>query len=131
MFKINLKLDNASKQLIDSLPGKFRDGLSKSLTRAMLFAEGKAKQIFKESGPVLPPPGPLVARTGHLRRNIKSGASGDEGWIGTNVRYGIIHESIGAGKIKALRPFLAPSFKGDNLDKIKDIIIDDIIKEFK
>ena len=131
MLKLNLKLDNVSKQLIDSLPDKFRDGLSKSLTRAMLFAEGKSKQIFKEGGPVLALPGPLVARTGHLRRSITSGASRDEGWIGTNVQYGAIHESIGAGKMKVLRPFLGPSFEGDNLEKIKDIIIGDVIKELK
>lgn len=129
MLKVNFKLDPASEAYLNSLPDKFSKGLSKALVDAMLFAESEAKQIFKEGGPVLPPPGPLVARTGHLRRSITSGAEGNVGWVGTNVLYGKVHELTGAGKAKVLRPFLGPSFSGKNLDKIGDILIDGIFKE--
>lgn len=127
MIDIKLILDPESKQYIASLSERFKEGLSKALIDAMLFAEGQAKAIFKESGPVLPPPGPLVARSGHLRRSIKSDAKGNVGWVGTNVEYGAIHE-LGLGKMPE-RPFIGPSFEGKNLDKIGDILIDGIIKE--
>lgn len=123
MLDIKFKLDAKSKRLINSLDDKFEDGISKVLVRAMLFAEGEAKQIFKEGGPVRKPPGPLVARTGHLRRSIRSGVSGNTGWIGTEVIYGKYNEPT--------RPFLRPSFEGGNLTKIRKIISDGIYKEFK
>ena len=129
MIKVNLSIESLSWKYIEALPDKFKLGLSKSLVKAMLFAESKSKAIFKEGGPVLPPPGPLVARTGHLRRSIRSGVKDGVGYIDSNVEYGAIHEIIGAGKKRALRPFLMPSFEGDNLEKIKSIIVNDIVKE--
>lgn len=127
MLKVNFKLDAASESYLNALPEKFNKGLSKALVDAMLYAEGKSKTIFKEGGPVLPPPGPLVARTGHLRRSIQSGAINNIGWVGTNVKYGAYHE-LGIGKMPE-RPFIGPSFKGKNLDKIGDILIDGVMKE--
>ena len=121
MLKVNFKLDPASEAYLNSLPKKFSKGLSKALIDAMLFAEGRSKAIFKEGGPVLPPPGPLVARTGHLRRSITSGVTNDKGWIGTGVKYGAYNEPV--------RPFLGPSFEGKNLDKIGDILVGGIFKE--
>lgn len=129
MLDIKLKLDPKSEKYIKDMPEKAEEGLSKAMVKAMLFAEGKAKAIFKESGPVLAPPGPLVARTGHLRRSIRSGVDGMTGWIGTDVKYGAMHE-LGLGKMPE-RPFLAPSFKGKNLDKIRSIIVDKLLKEFE
>ena len=129
MLKVNFKLDPASEAYLNSLPKKFSKGLSKALVDAMLYAEGKAKSIFKEGGPVLPPPGPLVARTGHLRRSITSGVTDGKGWVGAGVKYGAYHE-LGLGKMPK-RPFIGPSFEGKNLDKIGDILVDGIFKEFE
>ena len=126
MLKIDLKVDTRQ---IDGLSGALKKGLAKSIVEAMLFAEGASKAIFKEGGPVLPPPGPLVARTGHLRRSIRSGIERGVGWVGTDVKYGKIHEVTGAGKAKVLRPFLGPSFQGKNLTKINEIILNGIFKE--
>lgn len=129
MIKVNLSIESLSWKYIEALPDKFKLGLSKSLVKAMLFAEAQAKAIFIEGGPVLPPPGPLVARTGHLRRSIRSGVKDGVGYIDSNVEYGAIHEIIGAGKKRALRPFLMPSFQNNNLDRIRNIIIDGVVEE--
>lgn len=129
MLKVDLKLDPKSEKYLNDLSKRFDKGLSKGLIKGMLFAEGEAKSIFKESGPVLPPPGPLVARTGHLRRSIRAGVNGSVGWIGTEVKYGVYHE-LGLGRMPK-RPFLAPSFQGKNLERVKEIIINGIFKEIK
>lgn len=130
MIKISIDLDPVSSNYLDELPKKVDKGLTRSLVKAMLFAEAEAKKIFVLGGGYpLPAPGPLVTRSGHLRRSIRSNAMGNIGWIGTDVKYGAIHELFGAGKKKILRPFLMPSFEGDNLSRIKNIIIDGIIKE--
>lgn len=126
-MKIEFLFDPTSIAYINNLSDKMEEGLSKALIKAMLYAEGQAKGIFKEGGPVLKSPGPLVARTGHLRRSIRSGVDKDVGWIGTNVLYGRVHE-LGLGKMPE-RPFLGPSFEGRNLDKISDILLDSIVEE--
>lgn len=130
MIKLEIKWDPASEKYITNLPHLFEKGLTKGLKNAVLFAEGAAKKVFAEGGPVKPKI--LTARTGHLRRSIKSGTSSPiSGWIGTKVKYGIIHELIGAGKAKVLRPFLAPAFEGENLNKIREIIFNSVVKETK
>lgn len=129
MLKVDFKLDPISMAYLNSLPDKFKHSLSKALVNAMLFAEGEAKKIFKDGGPVLPPPGPLVARTGHLRRSITSGVTDSAGWVGASVKYGAYHE-LGLGKMPK-RPFIGPSFAGKNLDKIGNILIDGIVKELE
>ena len=122
MLDIKIKIDTRQ---VDGLAKDFKKGLSKAIVRAMLFAEGEAKQIFKEGGPVHPTI--LTARTGHLRRSIRSGIEGSIGWVGSNIKYAALHE-LGLGKMPK-RPFLAPSFSGKNLDKICDIIANGIVKE--
>lgn len=130
MLKFNFELCKNDLNRVKKMPDMFKDALIRGIRKAMLFAEGKSKAIFAESGPVKP--NILTARTGHLRRSIRSGVDlrKTEGWIGTNVVYGKIHEETGAGKAKILRPFLAPAMK-DNEDKINNIIRDSVIKEFK
>lgn len=118
--------DIRSKKYINDMPKKFKEGVAQGILWSVLFAEGRAKSIFKEGGPVLPPPGPLVSRTGNLRESIRSGAKGNMGWIGTDVFYGRIHE-LGLGKPK--RPFLMPSFTGNNLERIREEITKKIIGE--
>lgn len=129
MIKLSLKLDYTT---IKNLPNQFKSGLAKAMIKSMLFAKQQAQGIFiqgktKHIPRPLPPPGPLVSRTGRLRASIESGLEKyNIGFIKTRVSYGRKHElGINIGK----RPFLAPSFEGDNLDKIKEIILDGIIKE--
>jgi len=128
MIKVDIKLLPESERYMSSLSDRAMKGLAKSLIDAMLFAEAQAKLIFREGGPVLPAPGPLVARTGYLRMSIRSGTERLVGWIGTRTPYGAIHE-LGLGKMPK-RPFLGPSFEGKNLDRIRDILINGMVKEF-
>ena len=118
MLYVTTKMTAASSRYIDKLPKKLGKCTSKAMVQAMLVAEKFSKEVFRESGPVHPKI--LTARTGHLRRSIRSGAKGDIGWIGTNVRYGKVHERTGAGKAKIKRPFLKPALTGDNLKEVKN-----------
>lgn len=129
---IELKYEASSLKYIRNMPRLLHSGIAHGLRQAMFHAEDESKQIFLESGPVRKPPGPLVARTGHLRRSIKSGLDKRNliGWIGTNVVYGKTHEETGVGRRKALRPFLRPAIE-DNMEEISEIIINSVLKEFK
>lgn len=132
MIRVSWSLSQKSKKYAESLPKRFSKGITKYLIEAMFFAKNKARGIFiRESRPgfplPLPPPGPLVARTGRLRNSIQSGASGNEGWIGTKVPYGSIHEITGIRGAK--RPFLMPSFEGRNMTKVSEIILEGVVQE--
>lgn len=131
-MRLTWEFSEKSKEYIRRLPNKLESGVSKGLVEAMFFAELKSKEIFvNESSPgtpaPLPPPGPLVSRSGRLRESIQSGAIGNIGWIGTNVKYGKAHE-FGIHPMPE-RPFLQPSLSGDNMESIKDIIIKGVMKE--
>lgn len=129
MVGIQLVFNKKDLKDIQEMPEEFRTGLIKAMRLAMFYAEGKAKSGFASgSGPPLPPPGPLRVRTGHLRRSIKSGVNDDVGYLETDVKYGAQHE-LGLGKMP-MRPFLRPALE-DNMDKISEIIIDNILKGLK
>lgn len=128
MFIIRLELEEGSRKYLDDLPGKIRTGTTEGIVRAMLYAKEKAKDIFLPSRSryapkPLPPPGPLYWRTKKLKRSIEAGPD----WIGTDVEYGYRHEITGVGRGR--RPFLMPSFEGSNMDTVKDMILDEILKE--
>lgn len=125
MIAISLNLKSDSIAYLEKLPSKAKHGLAKGLLQAMMFAETKSKQIFREEGDVHP--SILTARTGNLRRSISSGASDSIGWIGTNVKYGKVHEYSGAGKAKVIRPFLRPAIE-NNLNEIRDLICEGIVE---
>ena len=133
MLNISLKLENKSRSYLDSLSRRVKKGVSGGVLLAMLFAADRSKNIFingtsKNVPPPLPPPGPLVSRSGTLRSSIRAGVIGPgAGYIGSDVIYGRYHE-LGEGRMPA-RPFLSPSFEGSNMEKIKSMIIKNIVKE--
>lgn len=135
------------QRYIESLPRRLRKGTLVGVRNAMFFGERKAKASFGQ-------PGHLKARSGHLRRSIKSGlrvqSGGVVGWIFTDVIYGRIHELGGIIRPRVAnylkfqiagrwvmtkkvripsRPYLKPAI-ADNINKIKDIIVRSIVKEF-
>lgn len=129
MLRFHIAYEKGATKYIDELPKNFEKGNLKGLRKAMFFVEGKAKAGFAEGGPVRKPPGPLVARTGHLRRSIKSGVKDHRiGWVKATVSYGRLHE-LGIGRMPA-RPFLRPAIE-DNIERIKQFIRESIVKETK
>lgn len=128
MIKFDIKYSPASEKYIKSLPKKFEESTLGGLRKAMFFAEGASKKVFAESGPVKS--NILTARTGHLRRSIKGDIeSARIGILYSRVKYARPHE-LGISPMPK-RPFLKPALEGENLDKIRDIIKDSIIKEMK
>ena len=144
MLDIDLKLDTKSKIWLKKFHPNFKEGFYKGLKKAMMYAESKAKKSFGKAGN-------LKARSGHLRRSIKSGANRNKGWLSNDVVYAGIHEYGGTIKPKGggylkfkigdqfvsvkevvipARPFLKPAIE-DNYNKIEDIIFDRILKEIK
>lgn len=146
MFKIDLGVNKKDLQDIRDMPEEFREGMLKGMRKSMFLAEAAAKNRMGRQGEI-------GIRSGHLRRSIQSGVKqfggSVEGWIGSNVVYARIHELGGVirpragkylrfkieGKWKTVkevtipaRPYLQPSIL-ENMDKIKDIIRNSIIKE--
>ena len=133
--------DMESATYIDNMVHNFKGGITQAILWTMVFAEEKSKAIFIQgqnadmmppNPPALPPPGPLVSRTGRLRASIKATAGKDSGWIGTTVPYGVCHEATGINEFGTKigkRPFLSPSFEGRNWAKIEEIIVDEVIRE--
>jgi phage gpG-like protein len=149
---IELKIKFDKKDLMDlrKMPDQFRSGLLKGMRKSLFFAERMSKKDFEKSrGPA----GGLKARTGNLRRKIESGVNvkGNNiiGWIGSNLIYAQIHELGGIIKprtkqylrfqiegfwktvkqvIIPQRPFIEPGIT-ENIDKIKNIIQNSIVKE--
>ena len=150
MLQIKIEVNKADLEKIKQMPNEFRAGLKNGVRKAMIFAEGKAKQDFTKSrGPA----GGLHVRSGHLRRGIESGIidHGDiiEGWLGDNIIYAPIHENsaiiypkkgpylrfpidghwVSVKKvIIPKRPFLRPVIE-ENINEIAEIIHDTIIAE--
>lgn len=126
MIEFSLNFSPAAKKLIEALPKNLEEATLKGLRLAMFFAEGASKKVFAESGPVKPKI--LTARSGHLRRSIKSKVdSVRKALIYSKVKYAAAHE-LGIPPMPK-RPFLRPAFEGENLEKIKSIIVDSIVKE--
>ena len=144
MLSIDLKLDSKSKIWLQKLHPRFKKGFYKGLKKGMMYAEGQAKKSFGKAGN-------LKVRSGHLRRSIKSGASANKGWIGSDTIYSAIHEFGGTIKPKGsgylkfkignqfvsvkevvipARPYLRPSI-AENYNKIEDIIFGQIQREIK
>lgn len=133
--------DVKSKKYINNMPKDFKKGIAQGILWSMVFAEEKSKAIFIQGQNAdnhppkpqpLPPPGPPVSRTGRLRESIRAGVGKDMGWLKTNVSYGYIHEISGVNEFGdkiGKRPFLMPSFEGNNLDKIREILVEEIVME--
>ena len=81
---INIDVDNKPIKDFSKRVNNFDKSLTNALAYAMLYAEGESKQSFGKHGN-------LKVRTGRLRNSIQSGASGNVGWIGTNVIYACIY----------------------------------------
>ena len=131
MISIDFEWSKEGKRYIENMPNVLRESLIEGIRNAMFYAEGEAKKGFGSGkGPPNPPPGPLIARTGHLRRSIEGGVEevGSTGYIKTDVKYGRPHE-LGNAKMPA-RPFLMPAIE-NNLDKIQNIIANNIVKGLK
>ena len=141
-MRINIDIDNKPIKAFYKRINVFDRSLTEALSYAMLYAEGESKQSFGKHGN-------LKVRTGRLRNSIQSGASGNVGWIGTNVNYGISHENGAiirpkngkylkfqiAGQWKTVkqviipaRPFLFPAVN-DNKEKIAEIIVDKLVED--
>lgn len=145
MLDINIKVDMKD---VDKLLPDIKEGILKGMKLATLYAEGQAKKLGFAGRPY------LNVGTGHLRRSIIGTVKqeGDEyiGSVGSDVIYAnILHEG---GTIRAKNvPYLKfklpngqwvskksvtiPSRKyiedpiRNNIDRIRDIIIDSITKE--
>jgi phage gpG-like protein len=144
MLDISIKID--TKDIENILPN-FKSGILKGMKQSMLYAEGASKKRFGTQGN-------LQVRTGRLRNSIVGEAHQEDndtyvGSIGTSVIYGPIHETGGVIRAKngpylkfrvdghwvskkevtiPARPFLRPAIT-ENISRIRDIIIDSIIKE--
>ena len=128
MIQFKIGLDKTGLRQLNLFPERFESNLKKGIRSAMYFAEDKAKQGFAEGGAVRPPPGPLVSRSGHLRRSIRSGMEDQKGWIGSiGVIYAGVHEFGSTKRNIPARPFLKPAIE-DNRNEISEIILDEILK---
>lgn len=126
MISVDFDWNEAGRKYIEQMPTKLRESLIEGIREAMFYAEGESKKGFASGkGPPNPPPGPLIARTGHLRRSIESGVDDTTGYLETKAKYGVVHE-LGT----PARPFLMPAI-ANNLDKIRDIITNNITKGLK
>jgi len=130
MLNFNIKLNEKSRDFLDGMPKRLTLGLRAGLREAMKRASLASKEGFADSGPVRPPPGPLVNRTRRLSSSITHGVRDNIGWIGTMVSYGITHELLGVGSNKGIRPFLRPALSGDNLDNASSTIREAIWRKF-
>lgn len=136
------------KKYIESFPDRTSKGLMSGVRKAMFYSETQAKLSFGKTGQ-------LKARTGHLRRSIKSEVikkpSSLIGKIFSNIIYARIHELGGVirpkkgkclkfqigghwvmvKKVKIpARPYLRPAIE-DHINQIKQIIIQSTIKAYK
>jgi phage gpG-like protein len=146
MYDIQIKTTPESERMLKEYPEDFKEALLKGVKRAVLYAEGQAKKSFGKVGN-------LKARTGHLRRSIKSSVTDRYkeivGSLYSDVIYSAIHEYGGtitaksspylkftvAGRwvqIKSVtipaRPYLGPAIE-DHLKELSDIITDMISVE--
>ena len=142
---VKVTLDARSRAMLEKYPGRFRAALVNGLKQAMMFAEGEAKKNLSGG------PRNVKVVSGHLRRSIKSSVNPLDltGTIGSDVIYAAIHEyggDITAKKGRFLvfqanghwiktpkvtipkRPYLTPALF-NNVDKIGNIITDQVVKE--
>lgn len=131
MIEISISLPKSELKEFDLLEQDLRKSTLKAVKKAMLFVEGESKARFDT-------PGNLKVLTGTLRRSIRSAVSDEinkiKGSIFTDVTYGPVHElglimrsRSGSTYKMPKRPFLEPAIS-ENLDKISNIITDDIVK---
>lgn len=147
MIKFKFDYKPADRKYITSFSGRADKGLLSGVRQAMFYSENKAKSSFGQTGH-------LKARTGHLRRSIKSEANQKPsmiiGRIFSNIIYARIHELGGVIKPKKgkylkfqmgghwimvkkvkipARPYLRPAI-ADHINQIKQIIIQSTIKAY-
>lgn len=147
MIKTTFEFKKSDQKYLKSMPKRLKKGLLSGMRNAMFFGEKEAKSSFDK-------PGHLKARSGHLRRSIRSGIKEKPlsivGWIFTDVIYGRINELGGiirpkkgkylkfqiAGKwvmVKKVtipaKPYLGPAIT-DHINQIKNIIIGSTVKAF-
>ena len=133
--------DIQSKKYIEGMPKAFKKGIAQGILWSMVFAEEKAKSRFIQGSNAdnhppkpapLPPPGPLTSRSGDYRDSIRAGVGKGIGWLKASVSYANIHENTGIneyGDKIGKRPMLLPVFQGSNLDKIREILVEEIVRE--
>jgi phage gpG-like protein len=87
LLNIEVKVPKKTRKLFDDLQKEYKEGLVAGLNRAVKEQERITKKRFGK-------PGHLKVKTGALRRSIKSDVkkSGLEGWVGTDIVYGAIHQ---------------------------------------
>ena len=144
-MEFQIKITEASRQMLANLHKKFRAEFIKGLKQAMLYAESKARKGFNKTER------PKV-KTGQLRRTIKSGVkitSTDAiGFLSANTIYARIQELGGIIRPRTAdylrfqingrwistkqviipeRPYLRPAIE-ENINKIEDIIKARILK---
>ncbi len=104
----------AFRVLENATPNEQTRIVHRALRRAAFLIQTDAarNQIQRGgSGPPNPPPGPLISRTGTLRRSIRVDDSGLPAFVdvGTDLDYGAAHE-LGIAPMPA-RPFLQPALE--------------------
>ena len=114
--KLVATVDDAEAQrvLARATPDQQSQIIPRALRRAayMIQIDATRNKIQRGgSGPPNPPPGPLISRTGSLRRSIRVDDSGVPRFIdvGTDLVYGVVHE-IGGDNVQP-RPFLQPALE--------------------
>lgn len=149
MLGIDFEIDAKALARLDALPGKIRPALKKAMRQAMFYAEMQAKTGMGGEGR------PKV-RTGTLRRSITSGVEEDNneivGWVGVKkliyatilelggiirpknkkyLRFQIGDQWVTTKKV-TIPPYayLRPAVE-ENLNTIKDILIDNIIRDME
>lgn len=124
---VALKFTAQTKRYMRKFPNEFKKGFYTGLRKAMLIVEKEAKTNVNRGHPEF-----LEVRTGNLRRSILSDVDwkGGElvGSVYSGVVYSAVHE-LGFQHIPA-RPYLRPAIE-DNLERIEDLIQDEILKEIK
>jgi phage gpG-like protein len=135
-MNITITIPATDLNKIARIPENFKKGITRGLTKAMIFAEEQAKLRFNTKGN-------LHIRSGDLKRSIRSGAEGNVGWLGTNLFYGEVNELgktilpkkgkylrfVIMGRVKFAkevvihpRPFIRPAVE-ENAIKLGDIIM--------
>ena len=97
-------------------PGRGASFVHKALVACALTVQADAatnriQRSAPTGAPANPPPGPLISRTGTLRRSIRVDRSGIPRYVdvGSDLVYAAVHEL--GGRHTQPRPFLAPALQ--------------------
>jgi phage gpG-like protein len=86
---IKIELDKDTIKMLEEKPKLFRQAISRGFRNGMFWIEAKAKDVFGKTGQI-------KAKTGHLRRSIKSKVTESKdqlvGIVGSDLIYAPVHE---------------------------------------